>query len=176
MNQNGSVRKIAVASVLVAVALTIYVLEANIPPLAPVPGVKLGLSNIVTIFTLYIIGPKVALAVLACRIILSGFIVGQPAAILYGMCGGLLAFLFAALAYRKFPKKQIWVLSAISAVLHNLGQITVAALVAGTSGLFIYIPALVTSGIITGAFTGTAAQLLLDRLVKAGILKYYGEI
>jgi len=174
MKRNTSIRKITIASVLTAVALTIYLIEANIPALAPVPGIKLGLSNIVTIFTLYILGPRIALAVLVCRIMLGGFTTGQPAAILYSMSGGLAAFLFALLTYRRFHKKHIWVLSSLSAVVHNLGQLAAAALVMNTGGLFlIYSPALIASGVITGAFTGAAAQALLHRLVKNGIVEYY---
>ena len=175
MNKKVTIKKIATASVLTAVALTIYVIEANIPALAPVPGIKLGLSNIVTVFALYALGPKTALAVLVCRITLGGIAVGQPMAVLYGVAGGLLAFLFAVLAYRRFPKRRIWILSSLSAVLHNIGQIALAALVMNTAGLFIYLPALVASGIVTGAFTGAAAQALLHRLVKNGIITYYGE-
>ena len=167
------IRRIALAAALTAVALTIFIIEAAIPAPAPVPGIKLGLSNIVTIFALYILGPKIALAVLVCRILLGGFLAGQPVSIIYSLSGGLAAFLFAALTYEKFPKKQIWVLSSLSAVIHNLAQITVAVLVTGTSGLFLYAPVLVTSGIITGAFTGITAQALLFRLVKNGTVSYY---
>jgi heptaprenyl diphosphate synthase len=163
------VKKMVIAALLTAIALTVYVIESNIPALTPVPGIKLGLSNIITVFALYILGPKIALAVLVCRVMLGGFVTGQPMAILYSMSGGLLAFLFAVITYRKFPKKQIWVLSSLSAIIHNLGQITVAVLITSTAGLFIFIPALVASGIITGAFTGTAAQALLHRMVITGI-------
>jgi heptaprenyl diphosphate synthase len=164
--RNAMVKKTVIAAILTAIALTIYVIEANIPALAPVPGIKLGLSNIVTVFALYILGPKIALAILVCRVTLGGFAIGQPMAVLYGMSGGLPAFSFAVLTYRKFPKKQIWVLSSLSAIIHNLGQITAAALITSTTSLYVYTPALVASGIITGAFTGVAAQALLHRMAK----------
>ena len=166
-------RKLATASLLVAIALTIYIIEANIPPLTPVPGIKLGLSNIVTLFALYIMGPGVALAVLICRITLGGFATGQAMAIIYSLAGGIPALLFAIPACRIFPKKQIWVVSALAAVIHNIGQITAAALITGAPGLFAYAPILVASGIVTGSFTGVATQALLSRLTGSGVVKFY---
>ena len=167
------VKRIAMAALLTAIALVIYVVEANIPPLAPVPGVKLGLSNIVTLFALYIMGPGAALGVLVCRIALGGLATGQPAAIIYSLAGGIPALLFSMLVYRVFPRKQIWVLSALAAVIHNMGQITAAALITMAPGLFVYAPVLVASGVVTGSFTGAAAQALLAALTGRGVVTFY---
>jgi heptaprenyl diphosphate synthase len=99
-------RKITTAALLAAVALIIFVVEAQIPTLTPVPGIKLGLSNIVTLFALYSIGPWFALAVLAVRILLGGLITGQVMALLYSFSGGLLAFFVSIVIYRFFRSNK----------------------------------------------------------------------
>ena len=91
-------KRIALCALLTAIALTIFVLEAQIPPLVPLPGVKLGLSNIVTLFALCALGPKESGAILLVRIVLGNLVTGQVSAILYSLAGGvvsLLAMLFA---------------------------------------------------------------------------------
>jgi len=165
------IKKITFAAVLTAIALTIFIIEARIPALLPIPGIKLGLSNIVTLFALYALGPAMALYVLVCRVVLGALVTGQPMAILYSLSGGLAALGFSTLMYRKFPPNQVWVLSVLAAVLHNLGQIAVAILITHTAGLVMYIPVLIVSGIVAGAFTGVAAQALLHKLTQNGLMK-----
>ena len=162
-----TIKAITRAAALTAVALTIFMIEARIPAPIPIPGIKLGLSNIVTLFALYALGPKTALAILVCRILSGGFITGQPMAILYSLSGGLAAFAFAALA--RFPKERIWILSALCGVIHNLGQLCAAALIIGEPGVFYYLPILTVSGIVTGVFTGIAAQSALAKLTANGL-------
>ena len=82
-------RRLTKDGVLTAVALAIFTVELQLPELAPVPGVKPGLANIVTLVTAFTLGPWDALAVLIARIVLGGLIAGNPAAILYSLCGGL---------------------------------------------------------------------------------------
>ena len=159
-------RKITTAALLAAVALIIFVVEAQIPSLTPIPGIKLGLSNIVTLFALFTIGPWFALAVLTARILLGGLITGQAMSLLYSFSGGLLAFLISVGIYRFFPLKQVWVVSATAAVFHNIGQIAIAIAVTNTPQLMVYLPVLIVSGIVTGVFTGLCAQFLLIRLEK----------
>ena len=166
-------KKITVSAVLTAVALIIFVLEALIPPISSaVPGIKLGLANIVTLFTLYALGPWYALAALLGRIILGGIFTGQMMTILYSLGGGLLSYAVCALVYRFFPEKQMWALSIISAVLHNAGQILVAMLITSTAQIYMYFPVLAISGIITGTFTGLSSQFLYLRLKKTDVLKF----
>lgn len=158
-------RKITTAALLTAVALTIFVVEAQIPPPLPLPGVKLGLSNAVTLFALFFTGPGVAALVLAARILLGGLLTGQAFAMLYSAAGGLLSFAATACIYRRFPLRQVFVVSMISAVLHNLGQLAAAA--ATSSGaVFVYLPVLVAAGLVTGLFTGLCAQFVLLRAQK----------
>ncbi len=159
-----SVRRLCQLALLTAIALTIFVLEAQIPAPVPVAGVKLGLANIVTVYALFTLSPWDALAILLVRVLLGCLCTGQVTAILYSLAGGLLCF-FAMLPLRRMlTRRQIWFCSAVGAIFHNIGQIVVAILLTGTPSLIVYLPVLLLSGIITGLFTGFAAQALVNRL------------
>lgn len=157
-------RRVAFCALLAAVALAIFVLEAQIPLLVPVPGMKLGLSNLVTLFALFSLGWKEALSILLVRIFLGNVFAGNLTAMLYSLSGGLVSFAVTVLLRRLVTKKQIWACGAAGGVAHNLGQIAAAAAIAQTPGLFLYLPVLILCGIFTGAFTGLCAQLLLERI------------
>lgn len=151
-------------ALLTAVALTIFVLEAQIPLPVSVPGMKLGLSNVVTLFALFALGWREALSVLALRILLGNVFAGNLMAMLYSAAGGLLSSAAMALLRKIVTKKQIWVCGVVGGATHNLGQLLAAAAVARTAGVFLYAPALLLCGMLTGAFTGLCAQLLLERI------------
>ncbi len=171
--KSAGIKRIVTAALLAAVALVVWVVEAQIPSLTPVPGIKLGLSNIVTLFALYSVGPVFALAVLGVRVLLGSLLTGQLTALLYSLLGGLPAFGLAVLLYRRFPIKQIWVISILSAAVHNTGQLAAAVLITQTPALVAYYPMLIISAIVTGAFTGLTAQLLLIKLRVSGIIEIY---
>ncbi len=157
-------KKITAAALLTATALIMFLIEAQIPALTPVPGIKPGLSNIVTLFALWTLGGWWALAVLLCRVVLGCLLTGQVSAILYSLSGGLPALGLSWLLKGFFPSDRLWVLSVFSAMAHNLGQILCAVAVTQTPSLFFYLPLLLISGIISGAFTGMAAQNICRRL------------
>ncbi len=163
-------RKVTTASLLTALALAIYIVEAQIPPLLPLPGIKLGLSNAITLFALFFAGPGTACLVLAARILLGGLLTGQAFSMLYGAAGGLLSFAMSACVYRRFPLNQVFVVSMISAILHNIGQLAAAA-ATSSAAVFAYLPALIASGIVTGLFTGLCAQYALLHISKIGFFK-----
>ena len=165
------VRRLALCALLAAVALTIFVLEAQIPLPAPIPGLKLGLSNIVILFTLFALGRKEALAVLLVRILLGNLFTGQLMAMLYSLCGGLLSFLVMALLRRKLPVGQIWVAGVLGGLCHNIGQMAVAVAVTQSEQLLYYLPVLELCGLLTGAFTGLCAQLLYQKNIFWRYLK-----
>ena len=159
-------RKLALAAVLAAVALGVYVLEAQLPAPLPVPGVKLGLANIVTLAAMALLGRKLSGAVLALRLLLGSLFAGGLSALLYSAAGGALAYAVMAAFLGLFPEKRLWVVSVLAAIAHNAGQLVCAVLVTGTAGLFWYAPALLVAAILTGAFTGVAAIFLLRALKK----------
>lgn len=157
-----STEKITRLALLTAVALIIFVLEAQIPPLVPIPGFKLGLANIVTLFTMFALGRKEAFIVLINRLILGNIFTGQLLTFIYSLSGGLVSFVVISLLFHTFSSKSLWIPSIISAMLHNTGQIFCAAWVLGTSAVFAYLPILLISGTVTGLFTGLVAQYLLQ--------------
>ena len=159
-------KKLALMAVLTAIALTIFMLEAQLPAPVPIPGVKLGLANIVTLTAMLILGRREAGAILAARIVMGAVFAGNPSAMLYSAAGGVLAYAAMCLLVGVVPEKRLWAVSAVSAVAHNMGQLLACVLVVKTPGVFIYAPALIVSGVITGVFTGFGAMCLVRALRK----------
>lgn len=151
-------------AMLTAIALTIFIVELQIPPLVPIPGVKLGLANIVTVYSMFVLGPADTACILFARILLGSFFSGRITALLYSLSGGVLCYLAMLLLHRLLTLRQIWVCSVIGAVFHNIGQITAAILLTGTPQLIAYLPVLMISGILAGLFTGLCAQFAVNRL------------
>lgn len=158
-----STRRIALCGILCAAALVIFVIEAQLPMLIPVPGAKLGLANIITLFALLYLTPAEAAMILVARILLGAVFCGQPSAILYSLCGGILCLLGELLLLKLLGHRFICEISVIGAMLHNIGQICCAALVTKTAAVFSYLPALLIIGAVCGAFCGLCI-LLLDRI------------
>jgi heptaprenyl diphosphate synthase len=159
-------KKLTRMAVLTAVALTIFVIELQLPALAPIPGVKLGLANIITVYAMFALGPGDTLCILLARVFLGSVFSGQMTSLLYSLAGGLLCYLVMLLLRRILTVKQIWVCSVLGAMAHNVGQMAVAVLVTGTPALVYYLPVLMVSGILTGVFTGLCAQFVTGRLDK----------
>ena len=120
-------------ALLTAVALTMFVVEQQLPPLAPIPGIKLGLANAVTLYVLRTGRVRDAAMVLAARIILGNLVCGTVAAMLYAAGGGLCAFAVMALLRRAVL--QTWVLGVLGALGHSLGQMAVAVAITATPAL-----------------------------------------
>ena len=156
-------KKIVLLGLLTAIALTIFMLEAHIPALVPIPGIKLGLSNIVTVFAVFAIGPIEGAAVLTCRVFLGAVFAGNFSTILYSGAGGLCAILVTVLLKRILTSKQLWVAGSLGAMAHSIGQMAAAIGISGTPALAVYLPVMLVCSIITGLFTGLCAQLVLNR-------------
>lgn len=157
------VKKLTVMAMLCAIALTIHVVEAQIPPIVPLPGVKLGLANIVTVYAVFALGPKEAAMILAGRIFLGSVFSGQFSSIIYSASGGLCAIAVTILLRKVVTKKQLWAAGALGAVAHSVGQVAAAAVVMGSVGIFVYLPALAAVSVVTGFCTGLCAQFLVNR-------------
>ena len=154
-------RRLTLLALLTAIALTIFLVEAQLPVL-PIPGVKLGLANIVTVYAMFVLGPFDVLLILCARVFLGAVFSGQMMTLLFSAGGGLLSWLVLLLLRRLLTPGQIWLDSSVAAVFHNLGQMAVACLMAGP-GMQAYLPFLLAAGRIAGAFTGGCAQLILRR-------------
>ena len=156
-------RKISRMGLLVALSMILSYVESLIPAFVAVPGVKVGLANIVVIFALYTLGPIEALIVSLLRVILSSFLFGSVLSLLYSLSGALLS-LGGMILMKKLKIFSTTVVSVTGGVLHNVGQILVACLVLDTNVLIYYLPVLVLSGTITGAVIGIIASLVIKRL------------
>ena len=153
-------------ALLTAIALTIFMAEAQLPPLVPIQGVKLGLANIVTVYAVFVLGPGDALLILSARVFLGAVFSGQMMTLLYSLGGGLCCYLALLVLRRVFDRSQLWLASPISAMFHNLGQLLVAAGVMRSWAVLAYLPYLMLAGIAAGLFTGLCAQFLIRRLEK----------
>lgn len=161
-----NIKRLARNAVFTAIALTIFMVELQIPPMVPVPGIKLGLANIVTVYAVFRLGSRDAACILFARILLGGMFSGQATSIIYSLAGGLLCLAAMVFLHRLVNRRQIWVCSVIGAIAHNIGQITVAVLITGTPALAAYLPVLVISGMAAGLCTGLCAQFTAERMDK----------
>lgn len=156
-------KKLVLLALLTAIALTVFLIEAQIPPIVPIPGVKLGLANIVTVFAVFAIGSKEGAAVLLCRIFLGAVFAGNFSTILYSAAGGFCAIAVTVGMKRLLTHRQLWVAGALGAMAHNIGQMAAAVAISQTPSLVIYLPLLLAIAIVTGSLTGLCAQILLHR-------------
>ena len=155
-------RRLTRLALLTAAALSLFIVELQLPDLFPIPGAKLGLANIVTVYALYRCRAGEAAMVLAARILLGGLLGGRGIAIVYSAVGGAACFAGMLLLKRAVPERHLWLASVFGAVLHNLGQMAAAMAIAGTAVLA-YLPFLLLAGCAAGAFTGLCAQLVLKK-------------
>lgn len=156
-------KKLVLLALLTAIALTVFLVEAQIPPIVPIPGVKLGLANIVTVFAVFAIGSKEGAAVLLCRIFLGAVFAGNFSTILYSAAGGFCAIGVTVGMKKLLTHRQLWVAGALGAMAHNIGQMAAAVAISQTPSLVIYLPLLLAIAIVTGSLTGLCAQILLHR-------------
>lgn len=153
-------------ALLTAIALTIFMVEAQLPVVTVVPGIKLGLANIVTVYAMFTFGPGDTLMILAARIFLGAVFSGQMMTLIYSAAGGLLSWCVLLLLRKLLDRRQIWLCSPVAGVFHNLGQLLAAAAVMKTWTVLAYLPYLILAGILAGLFTGVAAQALISRLER----------
>lgn len=156
------IHAIALGGILTTLALVFSYVELQIPFSLGIPGVKLGFANIVIVYALYKLGPKYACLVNLCRILLSALLFGSVFSALYSFFGGVLSFLGMVLL-RKTDIFSVAGVSMAGGVLHNLGQLLIAALVVKTPQVFLYFPVLLFSGMAAGAINGIIAVLCLQK-------------
>lgn len=152
-----STKKMAMLALMTTIALIIFVIESAIPPLVPIPGIKLGLANIVTLIFIMNRMPKEAGIVLLMRIILASIFAGQMMSFIFSLCGGFLCLLAMIIIHHFAENNRVWFTSVIGAIFHNIGQLIAAVIVMQTTTVLYYAPFLLVSGIITGLFTGLCA-------------------
>lgn len=158
-------KKMVVLGLLVSQALILHIIERMIPVPVPVPGIKLGLANAISLVAIVIFGTKEALLVVVLRTFLGSVFGGGVSSFIYSLIGGIISTIVMAILYRNFRNLfSLPVISVVGAVFHNIGQILVASLIVQNAKLFYYLPILLVSAVITGLFIGFAVQYTLRPL------------
>lgn len=158
--KESSVQKMARVSMLIAAAIALGWIERMIPLENVLPGVKLGLANVVVLVALDRFGTKEAVLVMLLRVLLSGFLFSTPSALLYSLSGGILSLvvMIPALHWKRLSLIGV---SVLGATCHNIGQWIAVVFVTQTSGIILYLPILMLSGLACGFVTGLIAAAVL---------------
>jgi len=156
-------KRVAIYGMLVALAFLLSYVETWIPLSFAVPGIKLGLANLVTLVALYSLEERSAFGISLVRIVLVGLTFTSLSVMLYSLAGGLLSFL-CMLSGKRYTALSAVGVSILGGVTHNLGQILLAVIVLKTGSLLYYIPALLLSGVIAGFFIGLLGGLVVKRI------------
>lgn len=158
-------KKLAFSGLMVACGLVMGYLEFLIPLPIGIPGVKIGLSNIITLLTLYLMGPSISIIILLLRIILSGLLFGNAFGILYSLFGAV--FAFASMYFcHKISKLSIVGVSVAGGVMHNIGQLILACFIVNQIKLSFYLPVLLLSGLLCGILVGIISGIVINRFDK----------
>lgn len=165
MNNRYSASKLTMCALLASLALIFSYIEVLIPFNPGIPGIKLGIANLVIIVALYYLGPKYALTVNLVRILIAGLLFNGMFGALYSLSGGLLSWLVMVL----LQKTRLFSVTGVSmagGVAHNLGQLLTAAFIVSNIKVFIYFPVLIFSGMICGTLIGILSHLILKKLPR----------
>ena len=165
-----STKELTLCAMLTAMALGLSYLENLFPGLIPVPGVKLGLANIVTLFALYALGGGQAMLILLGRCMLGAVFAGNMNAMIFSVLGGVTAMLVMILLSRS-KKLSVYGVSIGGAAGHNCGQIAAAMITLGNTAPLYYLPILLGVSLGTGAVTGLVCAGVFRTLNRTGLMK-----
>ena len=161
---NNKTKKIAILGVITSIALVLSYLESILPPIyAAIPGIKVGLPNIVIVFILYKYGLKEAVTVSALRVFIVALLFGNVMTLAYSLAGAMLS-IFAMALLKKLDKFSEVGVSIVGGVAHNLGQILVAVALLNSTLIGYYMIVLTITGTLAGVFVGLAGSLLIKRM------------
>lgn len=156
-------KKTAYLGVFLAIALICSYIETLIPFSFGIPGIKLGLANLVVVLMLYLAGTREAFLISVLRILLVGILFGNIFSILYSLSGGILSFVVMVLL-KKTQKLSCISVSVAGGISHNIGQILIAALIVNDFHIMFYIPVLLIAGLVTGLLIGILSMEIIVRL------------
>lgn len=159
-------KKDAQLGILTTLALILSYIESLIPVFVGIPGVKLGLANLVIVFMLYRMTVKDTLIVSVIRILLAGFMFGNVMSIAFSLVGSLFS-ICAMCLLKRLKGFSIVGVSVAGGCMHNLGQLCVSIFVVQTSRLIYYFPVLMIAGIITGLLIGILVRLMLQYIPES---------
>ena len=163
--KKNKVQTVALYGLMVALAFVFSYFESLIPFNFGIPGVKIGLANLVVVVALYIMKPSQAFSISLIRIFLTSLTFGNITVSLpYSLCGGVLSFVVMWLA--KKTKLSVIGVSMLGGICHNIGQIIVAALIMETPNIAYWLPVLLVAGLLTGLLLGIGSKIVIDRFQK----------
>ena len=165
-NISSRLQQLTELALLTALSLILFVIELRLPDLAPIPGVKLGLANIIIVYAAFRYQPGETVMLTVSRLLLGAIFAGNLSALLYSAAGAALCLLGMLGIKRWIPTGSIWLCSVIGAMLHNSGQICAAMLLMHTPAVLSYLPVLLVTGGVAGLFTGLCAQVIVVRMKK----------
>ena len=159
------VKRIALGGLLTALCLILSYVESQIPFYFGVPGMKLGLTNLAVVFALYTYGSGFAGIINVMRILIAGFMFGNPFSIIYSLAGGILSLAVMSIL-KKLKAFGVPGVSVAGGCSHNIGQLIVAALAVESYNVFFYLPMLLISGAVTGFLIGVTAMPVIKNLKR----------
>ena len=165
-------KQLTLCAVLTAMALALSYLE-NFFPLSlaiPIPGVKLGLANIVTVFALYVLGPGQAMLILLARCLLGAVFAGNMNALIFSLLGGVSAML-VMIGLSRWRRLSVYGVSVGGSAAHNCGQVAAAVLTLGNTAPLYYLPILLGVSLFTGALTGLVTACLFRALAHTNLMR-----
>lgn len=157
--------RVVTFGVFAALALIFSYVEGLIPIQLAIPGVKLGLANLIVVIALYKVSWKETLLLAIVRVLLAGFLFGNLFSIVYSLAGSLVS-LAVMMGLKRNGRFSVIGVSIAGGTAHNIGQLAVAMLVLESSSIIYYAPMLLVAGVLTGMVIGIAANEMLKRLVK----------
>lgn len=153
-----STKKITILALFTTLALGLYWVESLLPVPVPIPGIKLGLANIITLIILKNFSIREAFWVLIIRIFIVTFLFGQFISLFYSLSGGILCLFSMQVIHHMLKGHFLFLTGIFGALFHNLGQLCVAMVLTSSIAPLSYLPFLILSGTITGLFTGLCAH------------------
>ena len=163
-NMRKRIYRLALCSLLTAIMLILGFFESQLP-VGPIPGIKLGLSNSILLFAVYMLDIPTSFLLMILKVTLSGFLFGSVSAMMYAFAGGLLSMIAMSLLSR-VKDIHVIVVSMVGGVMHNVGQVALAMLILKTPQLIYYMAVLMIAGLICGALSGVCSDRVLRSLKK----------
>jgi len=168
-SKQGATRQMVFLSLLVAISIVLSYFERVIPLPWAIPGMKLGLANVITLSAFYYFNKKDVGMLVMIRIVLTALIIGSVTSFFYSLSGGILSFMGMAVLHQFFNKKMSTIgISIIGAVLHNIGQLLVLGIMTQSISVPLsYGPLIMIAGVLTGISVGVISKVFMTHLNKA---------
>lgn len=163
--KRGRIGHTVLLSLLVSQAVVLGYIESLVPLPVSMPGVKLGLANIISLIGIVLLGIREAIVITILRSVINSLFLGGPMVFLFSLAGGITSVVFMYILYRTFRDVlSIWSISMAGAVAHNIAQLTVAVLIIRDVSVYYYMPVLLVSAAVTGGLTGAVSEVVISSL------------